>query len=837
MSDQSNTHVPNPADVDVPMEPSTEGEKKDKGKRKEVESDSSLNTSRRRGDAMSGEATETRWEFDESLMICRHSDESCKICEAYVHHFVLGLVAKSDRASREVLLRRDDALYDRGAVGQLQKIARVEHENGSLMSQLDAANAKIDRVNGRLDKAAEYASEFKREIRELRQENERLRAELEGAEGDRKRKRADPPPEPRRRKSPPREERAAASSSRSVPAPPVASSSSHMEIDDNVSGPATSLPTIPPNVSSAQLAAFMAESDYEDASDEDEPKKKKKAPPPPRPFKPARHVWTPTGEYDLANMMSLARVPGNEFAVRNIRAFVTAARLTEAHNRTSLHRRVLTEWSDLPQGVESTNQRNQRTFGTSAPPKKKKGERIENPTLGSSYEVWAQHRLADTQQRSGIPLNEDGTLNMRFVRGSLVVSRRAPRTNDPNPRLRSIFQLRAAQLLSVPHRYRLLREQMQLALVLEPAARPYTGLLDNLSEADVVRHFAATGVDERDADDAWLYARQWLMDRRALTQQSIFEPQEIDESITRMNQAVAEHGEPAGRHDARFDVRTRGIERPAEMVEGVWKPVMNASKVIKRIFDDDARQSKGINEARAQMKPAKPPKTSQGSQSAQPSAASTSTVQLQPAASLQLPPASNWGPPPQMQPVHQYPNPYSGGYLMPSMQQYGQGPPPNYMAPYGQYVAPAVASTVREWGSNAFGSERPIPQMNAYAQNFGAMMSSQPPPASGGSGPLDYGSPASELTGVTSPELVRPLPSAYTADVPTGEFAPTTAGSTEGLFGPYPGQSSTSSVLSPLLSQHDTPHGSNSVASSGNHSRSVSLPHTPSQTDMDQTMG
>jgi hypothetical protein len=419
----------------------------------------------------------------------------------------------------------------------------------------------------------------------------------------------------------------------------------------------------------------------------------------------------------------------------------------------------------------------------------------------------------------------------------MLVSRRAPRTHEANPRNRTIFQLRAAQLLSVPGRYRVMRDSLRLPRVWEPAARPYTGSLDNLSLEDVVTHFAATGVDDHDADDAWLFARQWLVDRRTVANQSLFEPRELEDSITRMERAVAENSAPVGRYNVNVDIRVKGIERPAEKVDGEWRAAQLPPKVIKRIFEDDDRQRKGIDNARAQEKAAfpKPPKKSQGSQRTQQPVASTSAVQL-PMAEAQLSMAApNWAQyPQQQQQMQQYP--MQSGYLMPPMQQYGMGQPPNYMAQLGPYNMPTAPPVSQGWGHNSFGSEQPITRIDSTLQGQRTTMASQPPPASGGSDLLNYGSPASDLSGLSLGSTFRPMPEAYIAEVPEGGIVPTTGGTPDSLFGPFPQPSSSSSVASPLLSQHEASVGS-TPASSGRHSRSASLPQPSTHADMDQTMG
>ncbi|KDQ24292.1 hypothetical protein PLEOSDRAFT_170608 [Pleurotus ostreatus PC15] len=134
-----------------------------------------------------------------------------------------------------------------------------------------------------------------------------------------------------------------------------------------------------------------------------------------------------------------------------------------------------------------------------------------SPKAWCAYDYYFRHVKA-MSARLG-----DNPLDLRARRGHRLVRRTgpSPAAGDPSfERNRSTYAERSTTLLALPGRYQAVITWLGLTIPSIYHPVHYTGSLDNLSVEDVAIHMAACGVSVEMANDAWLFARQWLLDPR-----------------------------------------------------------------------------------------------------------------------------------------------------------------------------------------------------------------------------------------------------------------------------------------------------------------------------------
>jgi hypothetical protein len=97
----------------------------------------------------------------------------------------------------------------------------------------------------------------------------------------------------------------------------------------------------------------------------------------------------------------------------------------------------------------------------------------------------------------------------------------------------------AAQLFTSPSTYWHVLQRLRLTIVPSQTWTPYAGSIANLTIDDLVRFFAAQGVTEEQADDAFEYAYQWLT--KAIIDQPS-QSAEIQSVLGEVNLAISEAG-------------------------------------------------------------------------------------------------------------------------------------------------------------------------------------------------------------------------------------------------------------------------------------------------------
>lgn len=137
-------------------------------------------------------------------------------------------------------------------------------------------------------------------------------------------------------------------------------------------------------------------------------------------------------------------------------------------------------------------------------------------------EVWAEWLIRMTIAGKTTPpalrVGDNGSVSLRMIRGHLAISRRTPKVAKGQPEeagsTRTRFRAVLTHVLAVPSMYHnaMVRLNLRPAKVAPNADVPrYEGRQANLTTDDVVRWLAETGFTEDEADDAWVYARGWVM--------------------------------------------------------------------------------------------------------------------------------------------------------------------------------------------------------------------------------------------------------------------------------------------------------------------------------------
>ncbi|KAH7918544.1 hypothetical protein BV22DRAFT_1051670 [Leucogyrophana mollusca] len=140
---------------------------------------------------------------------------------------------------------------------------------------------------------------------------------------------------------------------------------------------------------------------------------------------------------------------------------------------------------------------------------------LAQPCLTASPEEWKKWHKHHATPLRGVQLLHGGVVDIRTVRGRLLVANLAPELSceaGASERRRTIFHQRAAELITIPGFYREHVEVLGLNINTTRMFRRYSGHLNNLTVADVVRWLAENGVSLAEVDDAWVFADAWLLD-------------------------------------------------------------------------------------------------------------------------------------------------------------------------------------------------------------------------------------------------------------------------------------------------------------------------------------
>ncbi|KAG9227847.1 hypothetical protein PTI98_011439 [Pleurotus ostreatus] len=139
------------------------------------------------------------------------------------------------------------------------------------------------------------------------------------------------------------------------------------------------------------------------------------------------------------------------------------------------------------------------------------------PSMDAPPEAWCAYDYYFRHVKAMSAGLGDNPLDLRTRRGHRLIRRTgpSPAVGDPTlERNRSVYTERATTLLAMPGRYQAVIQRLGLTVPSVYQPFHYAGHLDNLSVEDVAAHLAACGVSIEMANDAWLFARQWLLDPR-----------------------------------------------------------------------------------------------------------------------------------------------------------------------------------------------------------------------------------------------------------------------------------------------------------------------------------
>ncbi|KAJ8693220.1 hypothetical protein PTI98_010459 [Pleurotus ostreatus] len=139
------------------------------------------------------------------------------------------------------------------------------------------------------------------------------------------------------------------------------------------------------------------------------------------------------------------------------------------------------------------------------------------PSMDAPPEAWCAYDYYFRHVKAMSAGLGDNPLDLRTRRGHRLIRRTgpSPATGDFTlERNRSVYAERATTLIAMPGRYQAVINRLGLTVPSLYQPVHYTGPLDNLTTEEVAAHLAACGVSIEMANDAWMFARQWLLDPR-----------------------------------------------------------------------------------------------------------------------------------------------------------------------------------------------------------------------------------------------------------------------------------------------------------------------------------
>ena len=269
--------------------------------------------------------------------------------------------------------------------------------------------------------------------------------------------------------------------------------------------------------------------------------------PPPRGMAPRAHPrvpqWEPRNIDDVASKIREAQIPGNQTGYLQMKGFAAASHKTSADLRNEMQWKAVRDWANPIWVSPELRNIHREEYARRPPPSTKfKLPALKMPKVTDSPEEWAEWLLRNghgINARPGIGRTEGG-INLRTVRGMLLVNRRAPLRvkGEPERNTRAQFTHVLIELMATRNGYRDAVTRLELNIAQDERPGRFEGAIANVTEDDVVRFLAEHGVSFDQMADGWLYATGWLRDSAAG-----FHAMEIAERMARVERRST--GRPA----------------------------------------------------------------------------------------------------------------------------------------------------------------------------------------------------------------------------------------------------------------------------------------------------
>lgn len=154
--------------------------------------------------------------------------------------------------------------------------------------------------------------------------------------------------------------------------------------------------------------------------------------------------------------------------------------------------------------------------------------------------IWSNQ----TSRRAGIQVLPDGSVPLRPVQGSCLISQFAPKKGMINREShQSAYTRKAVELVATPGYYQCILQEQDISVEQAPAEqRRYDRPLTNITPDDVVSFFASQEVTLAQVNDAWEFAVNWIQD-------AVTNPAECAELLENIDDVVDFNGyEPPSIH-------------------------------------------------------------------------------------------------------------------------------------------------------------------------------------------------------------------------------------------------------------------------------------------------
>ena len=425
--------------------------------------------------------------------------------------------------------------------------------------------------------------------------------------------------------------------------------------------------------------------------------------PPPRGTWPASERGLPTNVPSWTQLLKAAK-GGDPDATDLAKAFVMQASNLQGPACTPAHLAALRQWhpnrwrpgstkkaaaqtAQRPRSNDtgSTQTRNPASSSVQAPgPSQQGGSSNRPPTMQDDDQTWARffNRVWSNpaSRRAGILVETDGSVSLRHVRGSRLISQFTPRRGAiDQEQNRSAYTRTAMELVAMPGSYRHIL-QTQGILVAQPPVEPrrYDRPLANISVGDVASFFASQGITLAQVDDAWAFALLWL-------RETVRDPAEAEELFEEIDSVIMYN-----------NVEPPSINTNPE--DDWWRPPGYTAPQLPASSNDHAtartHESSTNQTHRAPLSPASPPPSAGGRSDSEASSSPRRSPRERPT-QLPAPPYSGAGSagalPHSVAPSADVTHQLQG--LGVSTDTRGNTPPPQYAPHPGGGANPTIAST------------------------------------------------------------------------------------------------------------------------------------------------
>jgi hypothetical protein len=200
----------------------------------------------------------------------------------------------------------------------------------------------------------------------------------------------------------------------------------------------------------------------------------------------------------LQYLMNKAHQPGNEECLAKVKMLCAEAHQTPREEKTELQRYILANWRNPELAAPSASPPPAPLL---LPDQPLLPPRANNPRMDDPVEVW--HSYLTTHRGSwprGVRRQANGSPHMGDLKASRTVARLRPAIGENgDTSARSEFMACAAQLFASPGMYQDLLRRNALPVAPVASYKPYRATQFSITAAEVVRHFAASGVSVAEA--------------------------------------------------------------------------------------------------------------------------------------------------------------------------------------------------------------------------------------------------------------------------------------------------------------------------------------------------